>query len=160
METLDNMFFFNASFWIRLGMALVCGSLIGLERERYDKPAGLRTAILICVGSCVFVMVQDMIARQGSTVMDHSRIVGQIVTGVGFLGAGAIIRQGLTVVGLTTAATIWVLAAIGAVIGIGFPYTAFVITVSVLIALIPMRWLERYIGIKLDQRNRDEGDGS
>ena len=143
METLSDMYIFNFSFWMRFGAAVLCGFIVGWERERSHKPAGLRTTILICLGSCIFVMSQEMIARLGYGVMDPSRIAGQIVTGVGFLGAGAILHQGVTVTGLTTAATIWLIAAIGVLIGVGYVYTAVAVTVCTMLILQPLRWLER-----------------
>ncbi len=127
---------------MRFGAAVLCGFIVGWERERSHKPAGLRTTILICLGSCIFVMSQEMIAKLGYGVMDPSRIAGQIVTGVGFLGAGAILRQGVTVTGLTTAATIWLVAALGVLAGIGYVYTALGITIGVMLILQPLRWLE------------------
>jgi len=145
VETFSDLYFMDHFFWIRFGAAVFCGAVIGWERERIQKPAGLRTTILICLGSCLFVMAQQMITKSGLGVLDHSRIAAQVVTGVGFLGAGAIIRQGVTVTGLTTAATIWLIAAVGVIIGSGYPYTAIVVTVCTLLILLPMRWFERII---------------
>jgi putative Mg2+ transporter-C (MgtC) family protein len=99
-------------------VALILGAVIGLERELSDKAAGLRTNILICVGSCLFsILSMELAASRGT---DVTRMAAQIVSGIGFLGAGAIMREGEHVTGLTTAATIWVVAAIGAAVGFGF----------------------------------------
>ena len=100
---------------LSLGIALVLGALIGLERELSDKAAGLRTNILICVGACLFMIVSKHFI--GEPLADPTRIAAQIVSGIGFLGAGAIMREGEHVTGLTTAATIWVVAAIGMAVG-------------------------------------------
>lgn len=145
LETLDNLFFLDVSFWLRIGMTIICGSIIGWERIHSNKPVGVRTATLICMGAAVFVMSQEMILLSHDTVIDYTRIVAQIVTGVGFLGAGAIIHQGVTVKGLTSAATIWALAAIGIVIGIGYPFTGLVLTGCVWFVLEPWRWFERWV---------------
>lgn len=98
--------------------AVVCGALIGIERERADKPAGLRTLILICLGSAIFTLMSRLMVEGGSG--DRSRIAAQIVTGIGFLGAGAILRERGLVVGVTTGAGIWATAAVGMVLGAGY----------------------------------------
>lgn len=103
---------------LSLTVALALGAFIGLERELSDKAAGLRTNILICVGSCLFAILSRQFAS--ATGADSTRIAAQIVSGIGFLGAGAIMREGEHVTGLTTAATIWVVAAIGVAAGFGF----------------------------------------
>jgi len=103
---------------LSLSVALALGAFIGLERELSDKAAGLRTNILICVGSCLFAMLSRHLATVAGS--DTTRIAAQIVSGIGFLGAGAIMRDGEQVTGLTTAATIWVVAAIGVTVGYGF----------------------------------------
>jgi len=103
---------------LSLFVALILGAFIGLERELSDKAAGLRTNILICVGSCLFAVLSRQLALAAGT--DITRIAAQIVSGIGFLGAGAIMRDGEQVTGLTTAATIWVVAAIGVTVGFGF----------------------------------------
>ncbi|MEK7389568.1 MAG: MgtC/SapB family protein [Elusimicrobiota bacterium] len=103
---------------LSLFVALILGTAIGLERELSDKAAGLRTNILICIGSCLFSILSRGLATAAGT--DITRIAAQIVSGIGFLGAGAIMREGEHVTGLTTAATIWVVAAIGVTVGFGF----------------------------------------
>lgn len=105
------------SFIIRLLAATMAGGAVGLEREYSNKSAGLRTNTLVAVGASIFVMITTRILE--GTTGDPSRVVGQIVTGIGFLGAGVILRQGTNVVGLTTAATIWCSAALGCLAGFG-----------------------------------------
>ncbi|MEE9296647.1 MAG: MgtC/SapB family protein [Phycisphaerae bacterium] len=109
----------NEFHWYILGrllLALVLGSVIGFERALRDKPAGLRTNILICLGACIFTLGSQALS---GPMVDKTRIAAQIVTGVGFLGAGAIIRDAKGIVGLTTAATIWSVAAVGMAVGLG-----------------------------------------
>jgi putative Mg2+ transporter-C (MgtC) family protein len=101
---------------LSLCIALIFGAIIGIERELSDKAAGLRTNILICVGACLFMIVSKNFT--GVVDADPTRIAAQIVTGIGFIGAGAIMHQGEQVSGLTTAATIWVVAAIGMAVGV------------------------------------------
>jgi putative Mg2+ transporter-C (MgtC) family protein len=129
----------------RLGLAAALGGVIGFERELRDREAGLRTHMLVCLGSALFTIVSAYGFREfltsGDQVIraDPTRIAAQIVTGIGFLGAGAIIRQGLSVRGLTTAATLWVSAAIGIAAGAGYYSGAVVGTVVTLVALWPLR---------------------
>ena len=122
--------------------AMVCGTLIGLERRAHDKPAGRRTMALICVGSAIFTLT-SMVVAGGADPGDPGRIAAQVVTGIGFLGAGAIIREGTTVIGLTTAATIWVVAAIGILIGAGYAAGGLALTFLVLGMLILLRHNEK-----------------
>ena len=100
--------------YISLGAAVLAGGMVGLEREYANKPAGLRTNLLICVGSCLICIVS-----QHAGGPDVTRIAAQIVSGVGFIGAGAILRINQHVTGVTTAATIWLVAAIGMALGFG-----------------------------------------
>ena len=130
---------------LRVALAAALGGFLGLERELREREAGLRTHLLVSVGSALFTIVSAYgfheFLASGSNVVraDPARIAAQIVTGIGFLGAGAIIRQGLSVRGLTTAATLWVVAAIGMACGAGY-YSAAVITTGVAIfALWPLR---------------------
>jgi putative Mg2+ transporter-C (MgtC) family protein len=131
----------------RLLVAAGLGGVIGFERELRDREAGFRTHILVCVGSALFTIVSAYGFRgfltSGDQVVraDPTRIAAQIVTGIGFLGAGAIIRQGLSVRGLTTAATLWVVAAIGIASGAGYYSGAVIATGVTLLALWPFRIL-------------------
>jgi putative Mg2+ transporter-C (MgtC) family protein len=105
---------------LKLGLAVILGGVIGLEREIAGKPAGLRTNILICVGAALLTDVSVlMVERSGMRGIDPTRVAGQIITGIGFLGAGTIMQAKGTITGLTSAATIWVVCAIGITIGAG-----------------------------------------
>jgi putative Mg2+ transporter-C (MgtC) family protein len=132
---------------LRLALAAVLGGLIGVERELREREAGLRTHLLVALGSALFTIVgaygfHDFLESGQSVVRaDPTRIAAQIVTGIGFLGAGAIIRQGFSVRGLTTAATLWVVAAVGLAAGAGYYSAAVITTALVLIALYPLRIL-------------------
>ena len=132
---------------IRLVLAALLGGAIGLERELREREAGLRTHLLVSVGAAVFTLVSAYgfadfrYGLQTGITLDPTRIAAQIVTGIGFLGAGAIIRQGLSVRGLTTAATLWVVAAIGMAAGAGYYSVAVIGTGIVLFSLYPLRQL-------------------
>lgn len=118
---------------LRLLLAAVLGAVIGYQRERAGKEAGLRTDILICSGSALFTIV----SINGFPGADPSRIAAGVVTGIGFIGAGVILhRSGGAVVGLTTAATIWMVAGIGLAVGVGLYLVAVIATVLALIALL------------------------
>ena len=142
----------------RLAVAAGLGGAIGFERELREREAGLRTHILVCVGSALFTIVSAYGFRgfleSGDQVIraDPTRIAAQIVTGIGFLGAGAIIRQGLSVRGLTTAATLWVAAAIGIAAGAGYYSGAVLATAITILALWPLRLL----GYRVFERVRPE----
>jgi putative Mg2+ transporter-C (MgtC) family protein len=131
----------------RVLLAAALGGLIGVEREWRNKDAGLRTNILISIGSAVFTLMSIELtdARTG----DPSRIAAQIVTGIGFLGAGAIMRTDAGIQGLTTAATIWVNAAVGVAAGGGEYHLAVITTVITLAVLLMLQPLEKFI----DERN-------
>ena len=122
---------------LRLAVAAALGGAIGLERELRERGAGLRTHLVVCVGSALFTLVSAY-AFVGPRV-DPTRIAAQIVSGIGFLGAGAIIRQGLSVRGLTTAATLWLVAAIGMAAGAGYYDAAVIATAGALFTLGPLR---------------------
>ncbi len=119
--------------------SVCCGLLIGAERESKQKPAGLRTITLICVGSTLFTLASILIA---GAFADRTRIAAQVVTGVGFLGAGAILQHRGTVVGLTTGATIWTAAAIGMLVGGGYAVAGTVLTLVVVGVLTAVQWIE------------------
>lgn len=131
------------AFVVRCGVAALCGGMIGVERELRAKPAGLRTNLLICVGAAMYMLVGLMLVHgEGEAGTDPTRIAAQVVTGIGFLGAGCIIQQGAQVTGLTSAATIWVVAAIGIVAGAGFPITAMIATTMVVLTLVVLGKVE------------------
>ena len=104
---------------LKLIVAGVLGGLIGYERETDSKPAGFRTMILVSMGSCLFTIASINIAKTGDGLFDPGRLASGIVTGIGFLGAGAILRSSGQVLGLTTAASIWLVAAVGMAVGMG-----------------------------------------
>ena len=107
---------------LRLVLACVLGGLIGYERQARRKSAGLRTNILVCLGSCLIMVLSENIYQQveGLTNADPARLAAQVVSGIGFLGAGTIMKEGLTVKGLTTAACLWVVSGVGLAVGAGF----------------------------------------
>ncbi len=110
--------FLSNQLLLQTAVATLCGAMIGAERQLRGKPAGLRTSIIVCLGAASYVGL----AREAAAAfpgVDPSRVVGQVVTGVGFLGAGTIINRGDTISGLTSAAVLWMLAAIGSAIGLG-----------------------------------------
>jgi putative Mg2+ transporter-C (MgtC) family protein len=123
----------------RLGLALLLGAVVGVEREVNKHPAGLRTMAMVAIGSCLFTLVGAYVVGERT---DPTRIAAQVVSGVGFLGAGAILRSGISVRGLTTAATIWVVAAIGMAVAFGFYLLAVVCTLMVVFALVAIRRVE------------------
>jgi putative Mg2+ transporter-C (MgtC) family protein len=133
---------------VRLLVAAGLTGAIGLERELRDRAAGLRTHMLVGIGAALFTIVSAYawgdfrFSTASGVVFDPTRIAAQIVTGIGFLGAGAIIRQGLSVRGLTTAASLWIVAAIGMAAGAGYYSAALIATGIVLVGLGPFRWLE------------------
>lgn len=108
--------------FLRLLLSCILGGVIGYERQSRRKSAGLRTNMLVCLGSClIMVLSQDMYQQvEGKTNADPARLAAQVVSGIGFLGAGAIMKEGLTVTGLTTAACLWVVAGVGLAIGAGY----------------------------------------
>jgi len=130
------------SYLSRLVVALLIGGAIGLEREFRGKPAGMRTNMLICVGSCLIMIISIEIARSAVQTSDPGRIAAQVVTGIGFLGAGTIIRSRFHIVGLTTAATIWALSAIGLAVGAGYLPLAAVTALLITATLIFIGYIE------------------
>ena len=141
--------FLNIS--LRLIASLAVGGLIGLERSYHGRPAGFRTHSLVCLSTSLLMLVTVYETRwfpevvQGRISLDPTRMAQGIMTGIGFLGAGTIIREGLSVRGLTTAASIWITAAIGILIGIGFYLPAVIGTLLTLVTLSVFRWIESYI---------------
>jgi putative Mg2+ transporter-C (MgtC) family protein len=130
----------------RLGLSLLAGSMLGFEREWRLKPAGLRTHALVCEGSALFMMgsllLGEQIRRSGGTAYDPSRVASTVVQGIGFLAGGVILARGGRVRGITTAADIWVTAAIGVLIGCGFFFLAISATITTIVVIGPLKWLE------------------
>jgi putative Mg2+ transporter-C (MgtC) family protein len=147
-----------AEVLLRLTVAAALGGAIGFERELREREAGLRTHLLVSVGAALFTIVsaygfREFLVNGGAVVRaDPTRISAQIVTGIGFLGAGAIIRQGFSIRGLTTAATLWLVAAIGMAAGAGYYSAALIATAGALITLWPLR----IFAYKLLRRYRPE----
>jgi putative Mg2+ transporter-C (MgtC) family protein len=136
---------------LRVAVAAALGGAVGLERELREREAGFRTHLLVSVGAALFTLVSAYawtdfsFSTPRGIVFDPTRIAAQIVTGIGFIGAGAIIRQGLSVRGLTTAATLWAVAAIGMAAGAGYYSAAVITTALVLVSLWPLRILARAV---------------
>ncbi|MDP1660294.1 MAG: MgtC/SapB family protein [Phycisphaerales bacterium] len=137
---------------LRIGAALVLGGVVGLERERKNRPAGFRTMILISLGSAAFMVVaHDIIAQAGPVPLpgggvvgpaETSRVLQGLIGGIGFLGAGAVIQNKRAVRGLTTAAAVWVTAAIGAACGLGFYITAAIVAAFTMFTLVILEIVE------------------
>lgn len=125
---------------LRVLLALVPAALIGLDREFGQQPAGLRTHVLVGLGACLFTL-----AGVGVPGGDPTRIAAQVASGIGFLGAGAILRDQFRVVGLTTAASLWVTAAIGVAAGLGAYGATAITAVVALLVLLPLKWVEREV---------------
>ncbi len=135
---------------IRLLVSFVFGIGIGLDRERSGKAAGIRTQMLVCVGSTLFTIISLYLAESyGYKNTDPGRIIAQIVSGIGFLGAGVILKNGAKVQGVTTAATIWTTAAIGVAVGAGF-YMPALLTLFFVLMLNPIAYLQYRSGLKGD----------
>ena len=131
---------------IPMVLSTVLGTLVGWERQMGRKPAGLRTHTLVCLGSTMFVlMAPHAVSAFGNSNLDPTRIIHGVVTGVGFLGAGSILRQEGYVHGLTTAASVWMVAAIGVAVGVHAYALAVIGTVLALIVLEGYRWVERFL---------------
>src|SRR5882762_4503902 len=133
---------FRLELMLQVGLATILGGAIGMERELGGKPAGLRTNILICIGSVLYTHLS--IAMVGAAA-DPTRVAGQIVTGVGFIGAGTILHARGAVVGLTSAATIWVVAAIGVALGSGYYLEGIATTLVVLVVLAGLGRVEKLV---------------
>jgi len=136
---------------LRLGLAFAAGALVGWEREVRDRPAGFRTHVLVSLGSCLLMMISREVA--GGT-WDPGRVAAQVVTGIGFLGAGTIIRSGSTVRGLTTAASLWMTSAIGLAAGLGMYFLTVVFTLVQFATLTFFRRVEERFGVKAFGRRR------
>ncbi len=121
----------------KIGLIILLSGIIGLDRELRHKPAGAKTHILVGIGSTIFMLVSIYIYMQymGTTQVDPGRIAAQVVTGIGFLGAGTIIQSGGSVLGLTTAASLWSVAGIGLAVGCGMYQLAVIVTVAILFVL-------------------------
>jgi len=146
--------------WEALVCCLLSGIIVGLERQLRGKPVGMRTSALICIGTYVFVAIAR---HMSNDVTDPSRIIGQVVTGIGFLGAGVILAQHGVIVGVTSASAIWVLAAIGVVIGLGWPWLGVKLASLTVVVLVGVdsvenhfEFLQRGVHHKLERRRGHE----
>lgn len=145
----------NTEITVRLLLAVLLGGLVGLEREYKNQLAGFRTHIILCVGSALIMLVSIYLAEkvEPGGRADPSRIAAQVVSGVGFLGAGAILRLGVSVKGVTTAASLWTMAGIGLAVGSGFYYGAVMATGIILLALAILRKIENLFLLGKRERN-------
>jgi len=154
---------------IKLFFAAVAGGLVGLERERHGRPAGLRTNILVSVGACAMMIISEafylkygMLDVESAVRFDPSRVAAQIVTGIGFLGAGVILKEGISVRGLTTAASLWVVAILGMAYGMGHFTLGAITTALVLASLVflkkldPLMRKDRYLTLTVNAKRRME----
>ncbi|WP_353505388.1 MgtC/SapB family protein [Clostridium sp. Marseille-Q2269] len=144
----------------RIFLSIIIGGAIGFEREKKNRPAGFRTHILVCIGACIAVMIQLYIIQYMKEIIrtdgdfkyllsaDVSRMASQVITGVGFLGAGTIIRDKGSVKGLTTAASIWVVACIGISVGLGFYFLSVIGFLGLILSLIVFEIIERVVSDK------------
>lgn len=159
MDNILDLIAGDSVFLIRLVVAMVLGGLVGLERQTRGRAAGLRTNILVCIGSAAIIVafqklsVESTIGSESVIRMDPARAAAGVITGIGFLGAGTIVKSSDFVRGLTTAASIWVVAAIGVTVGLGEYIIAVVLTLLVLVALyvlhrLPVRG-DRYLSLHL-----------
>ena len=129
--------------WVQIGTAMLCGGLLGLERQARGRPVGVRTSIMICLGCEIFVHLGTTISGPGS---DPTRVLGQVITGIGFLGAGVMLGRGNYVMGVTSASVIWIMAAVGAVIGLGYISAAITLTIMTITVLLLFDYLESKLG--------------
>lgn len=130
---------------LRVALAMVIGGVIGWERETSNRPAGLRTHMLVAIGAAVVMMMGEMALYKYAdiTTMDPTRLGAQVISGIGFLGAGTIMREGLSVKGLTTAASLWAVACLGLAAGGGFYEAAVIGTIAIILTLTIFEYLEK-----------------
>ncbi|WP_034861314.1 MgtC/SapB family protein [Ruminiclostridium cellobioparum] len=145
---------FYISMILRLAAACVLGGIIGFEREHVHRPAGLRTHILVCVGSALVMVTSEFIYfRYSSHVnVDPARLGAQVISGIGFLGAGTIIKEGISVKGLTTAASLWAVSCVGIAVGIGFYSGAIIATVIIFLILVVIKKTQGKITMQKNAR--------
>jgi len=157
---------FELATLVKLLLAALAGGAVGLEREKHGRPAGLRTHLLVALGACLMMVVSEAfqikygyLDMNSAVRIDPGRTAAQIVTGIGFLGAGVIIKEGITVRGLTTAASLWLVAGLGMAFGMGLFFPGLMATVLALISLVFLKKLEpiikkdRYLNIAITADN-------
>ena len=149
---MDWALFFDPYLWTRIGVSVFCGFIVGFERQLHKKPIDIRMSVLICLGTMAFIYIGEQLDGNNDT----SRVLGQVATGIGFLGAGSIItRQGL-VIGLTSASVVWVLAAIGSAIGFGFYEIGLTLSVVTVLVLGGLHWADNIVDdISKKQKNEE-----
>ena len=137
----------EGELFLRLVLACIFGGVIGYERQSRRKSAGLRTNVLVCLGSCLIMVLSEALYQnvEGRTNADPARLAAQVVSGIGFLGAGAIMKEGLSVTGLTTAACLWVVAGVGLAVGCGFYSGALITTALVFVTLGSLSRLDEWV---------------
>ncbi|MCA9395562.1 MAG: MgtC/SapB family protein [Candidatus Omnitrophica bacterium] len=133
----------DPDFWIKLLVAAVCGSIIGFERQLSGKPVGIRTSILVCLATMTFIDLSQSLDQETGT----ARVLGQIVTGVGFLGAGVIMAKEGLIIGVTSASVVWILAAVGSSIGLERYGTALATSVATVLVLTGVQRLEDTVSV-------------
>lgn len=148
----------NYQILARLLLATILGGIIGFERESRGRAAGFRTHILVCLGSALIMMISIYIFElyRGMVGIDPGRIAAQVVTGIGFLGAGTILRSGATVKGLTTAASLWAVAGIGLAVGCGFYFASLATTILVFVTLVIFSKMEAALALKGEKKGGHE----
>lgn len=147
-------------FIVRLALAVLCGSIIGLERQLRQRSAGLVTNTLVAVGACIFILISESVimhsvASGGPVNNDNLRVLSQIVTGIGFLGAGVIMRDGFSIHGLNSAATVWCSAAVGCLCGFGMWQEAIIASVTIFAINLVLKHMEH----KMESKNDDTAKG-
>jgi putative Mg2+ transporter-C (MgtC) family protein len=142
----------NWVLFLRVLLAVALGGALGIEREIDAQPAGFRTHVVLCLGATLFGLISiyafapfESVRADSNVQIDVTRVASQVVVGVGFLGGGAILKYGASIRGLTTAASMWVTAAVGLAIGVGYYWAAVAITIATLISLVVFRWLREWI---------------
>lgn len=132
-------------------VATACGTIVGIDREIKNKAAGIRTHVLICVGVTIFTLVGTSFGNHA----DPTRVIGQIITGIGFLGGGVIFKQSNRVVGITSAAFIWFIASIGVLCGLGYLLSAGILTVGFVIITNGLTYLERFVDLRQSSKEEE-----
>lgn len=147
----------TSEFILRLLAAMAAGGIVGLERELSNKSAGLKTNMLVAIGASIYVLINILVTAERPE-SDPTRIIGQIVTGIGFLGGGVILHRGVNVHGLTTAATIWCSAALGCLAGLGFFLETAIATIVVLVVNLAFKKLDNWFDEEILKRKKEKNE--
>ena len=149
---MDLQMLLDQELWVRIGLSIFCGFAVGIERQIHKKPIDVRTSVLICLGTMTFIYLGELLDGN----KDSTRVLGQVATGIGFLGAGAIVtRQGL-VIGMTSASVVWVLAAVGASIGFGQYEIRLVVSLVTVFVLSGLHWIDEITGRWVKEKPRTD----